>query len=282
MLAILRNRTYLGEIYYRGTWYRADDHHPALIDTEVFDHAQQILDQRSDDYSQRASANSDYSLTGEIKCSHCGAHYVGTAATGRNSRYRYYTCMTRQRYGPESCQSDRLPADEVEDKMLGALIDTYQQTDIIHEAIMAAAAEAAGAQQDRQQSISTIEPDLADVTAKINRYLTAFENSTMTEAAAGDRVAHLRERAHQLKAHREELSASAEEDPQPLDATEIDLEGMREEVVHLLNAGVPGVKDALFRALVHEIEVTGRHHIKPYFRIPQTTKPRTRGPGFVL
>jgi len=115
-----------------------------------------------------------------------------------------------------------------------------------------------------------IEADLADVTAKIDCYLTAFGNNTMTEAAAGDRVAQLRERAHQLKAHREELSASADEDPQPqpLDVTAIDLEEMREEIVHLLNASVPGVRNALFRALVHEIQVTGRHHIKPYFSIP--------------
>ncbi|WP_425455217.1 recombinase family protein [Allorhizocola rhizosphaerae] len=223
VLAILRNRTYLGEIYYRGTWYRADDHHPALIDTAVFDHAQRILDQRSEDYSQRASANSDYCLTGEIKCDHCGAHYVGTAATGRNRRYRYYTCLTRQRYGPQSCPADRLPADEVEDKMLGALIDTYHQTDIIQEAIASIAAQAADAQHDRRKTITAIDTDLEEITAEIDRYLNAFENKAMTEAAAGERVAQLKERARQLKAHREELTLAAEDDPEPLDITQEDL-----------------------------------------------------------
>jgi len=277
VLAMLRNRTYLGEVYYRGTWHRADGHHPAIIDTSVFDHTQRILDQRSEDYSQRASANSDYALTGEIKCDHCGAHYVGTAATRRNGRYRYYTCYTRQRYGPESCPADRLPADEVEDKMLGALIDTYHQTDIIQEAIMAVAAQTAAAQHDRQKMIAVVEADLVEITSKIDRYLNAFENNTMTEATAGDRVAQLKERAHQLKSHREELASAGDDDPQPVDLTAADLDDMRDEIVQLLNHGAPGAKNALFRALIHEIQVTGRHRIKPYFRVPANSRTPDQG-----
>lgn len=180
-------------------------------------------------------------------------------------------------FGP----ADRLPADDVEDKMLGALIDTYHQTDIIQEAIMAVAAHAADAQHDRQKTISAIDTDLTEIAAKIDRYLNAFENNTMTEATAGERVARVKERARHLKAHREDLTSAAEDDPKPLGITPSDLDDMREEIVQLLNQGAPGAKNALFRALIHEIQVTGRHRINPYFRIPtskQTPDQGVRGP----
>jgi hypothetical protein len=78
---------------------------------------QQILIGRGDDHAQRAYVNSDYTLAGRMTCHHCGKHYVGTSATGPPParhrpatghvyRYRYYTCFTRQRYGPDSCPAE--------------------------------------------------------------------------------------------------------------------------------------------------------------------------------
>jgi hypothetical protein len=40
VLTVLRNRTYLGEIWFRDRWYKAEDHHPAIIDEELFTKAQ--------------------------------------------------------------------------------------------------------------------------------------------------------------------------------------------------------------------------------------------------
>lgn len=47
VLTVLRNRVYLGEVYFRGTWYRADNHHSPLVDADLFEQAQQILIARS-------------------------------------------------------------------------------------------------------------------------------------------------------------------------------------------------------------------------------------------
>ena len=266
ILAMLRNRTYLGEVYFRGTWYRTDDHHPAIVDEETFTKAQQILDARSDDYSQRASANSEYALSGGIKCAHCGAHYVGTAATGRTNRYRYYTCYTRARYGPKSCPAERLPADEVEAEITTALLDTYQQTGLIHDAINVIAAEIAEANGRREQELATIDASLAEIASKIDRYLRAFETGTMADTAASERVTQLKEHQRELRAHRNRLDAAPT--PEPVGPTTDELAGMREEIKNLIANGAPGARNALFRALVHEVQVTGRHCIKPYFRVP--------------
>ncbi|MPZ67741.1 MAG: recombinase family protein, partial [Pseudonocardiaceae bacterium] len=84
----MRNRTYLGEIWYRDRWYKAEDHHPAIIEPELFDAADQILHARGEEAGHRAIANSDYPLAGHLFCSHCGKRYLGNAANGNKYRYR--------------------------------------------------------------------------------------------------------------------------------------------------------------------------------------------------
>jgi hypothetical protein len=109
---VLRNRAYLGEIYYRGNWYPAP--HEPLIPTDPFEKAQAILAERCEDRSRRASSPAEYLLTGRVRCGRCGRAYIGTAAHGRNGRYTYYTCFTRARYDTKHCPNDCLPAEHLE------------------------------------------------------------------------------------------------------------------------------------------------------------------------
>ncbi len=130
---VLRNRTYLGEAFFRGTWHPAP--HKALVNPALFDAASQLLTERGEAYPRRASNPTEYLLTGLIRCNRCGQTYMGTAATGRAKRYRYYSCFTRQRYGPDRCDADRLPADQLEDAVLAALRDTYRNQPLLEQAL---------------------------------------------------------------------------------------------------------------------------------------------------
>ena len=57
----------------------------------------------------------------------CGRKYIGTSATGKLRRYRYYTCFTRARYGTVGCTAARIDADLIDNAITEALIDFYQQ-----------------------------------------------------------------------------------------------------------------------------------------------------------
>jgi site-specific DNA recombinase len=94
ILTVLRNRTYLGQVNFRGSW--SNGQHPPLVEQGLFDAAQAILVERGEDVSKRASNSSDYLLTGLVVCGGCGSRFTGTRATGRNATYRYYTCGGRQ------------------------------------------------------------------------------------------------------------------------------------------------------------------------------------------
>lgn len=63
---------------------------------------------------------------------------LGTAENGDRCRYRYYTCYSRQRDGTKACNAERLPADELEEAVLHALLRCYERHDLITEAVHAA------------------------------------------------------------------------------------------------------------------------------------------------
>ncbi|HPS52070.1 MAG TPA: recombinase family protein, partial [Phycisphaerae bacterium] len=85
---ILRDRSYIGEVLYRGQWL-AGKHSP-LIGREVFDRVQVLLGDKT-----YASHDSVYG-SGMVKCGHCGrpmVYEVKTKSTSSGPKeYRYYRC----------------------------------------------------------------------------------------------------------------------------------------------------------------------------------------------
>ena len=130
---LLRNPVYVGKVFFRGALH--DGPHPHLVDEELFDRVQALLTERSEDYSKRASATSQFLLAGLVVCARCGKHFVGTSAVGNRYRYRYYTCFTRQRSGTRYCDVERLPAEEPDAAILDALLCTYERTDLFEKAV---------------------------------------------------------------------------------------------------------------------------------------------------
>ncbi len=93
VLTILRNRAYLGEVHFRGRHYPAP--HEPLVDVALFDRAAEILRERGEDASLRRSNQSNYLLTGLVKCARCGKRYGGAAAHGNGGR-----CLLRLLLAP--------------------------------------------------------------------------------------------------------------------------------------------------------------------------------------
>jgi len=232
----------------------------------VFEQAQQILIARGDDHATlRAYVNSDYTLAGQITCVHCGKRYLGTAATGKLYRYRYYTCYTRQRYGADACPAERLPADQVEQAVLGALVDTYRRTDLIYEAVTAVAASIESMRDTYQAEVTAIDGELASIDAKTDRLISAIENG-LNEGDAIERITEHRQRANQLRLRRNELAALT--DGAPIGPTTDQLAVIIDGISQATTEAEPNAIKRLFEQLVHEVRVTGRSNIKPYFRIP--------------
>jgi site-specific DNA recombinase len=204
-------------------------------------------------------------------CTHCGLHYVGTAAVG--NRYRYYTCFSLQRYGKQACPSQRLPADQLDQAILAGLLDTFARTDLAEQATRAIRSQAAGARDRAEGELVAIRTEIDQAEAAIERYLGAFEAGTLPEAQCGKRVQALGAKVADLQAREVELqqalaASATQELPTPADLAQLASQ-LRQVIEH---APVTA-KKALAQQLVHEIHVTGRNDIRPIFRIPTRQEP---------
>jgi len=266
VLTVLHNRTYLGKTFYRGQWYTPERHHPTIISPKLFADANTILTTRGDEHAHRAANSSDYLLAGLVFCTHCGKRYQGTAAGGNRYRYRYYTCFTRQRYGPEECPAERLPADQLEAGVIDSLLATLANTDLIDTAT--AHAELATQHRHRAAELSAIDTELAKTQASIDRYLTAFEAGTMPEATCAPRVAGLADKQAELRNRRDELDLLLHDDPEPRPPRAEQLTALAQELRDILDHANPAMVKPILQTLVHKIDVTGRQLIQPTFRVP--------------
>lgn len=267
VLTILRNRAYLGEIYFRGHYYQAP--HPPLIDQHLFERVQAMLAERGEDLAVRAANASDYLATGKLRCGRCNKRYIGMTANGNRYPYRYYVCNTRQRHGPSTCPADRLPAEELDRALLNALLITVQRSDLIERASANLAARLHTNQDHYQARLTTIEQELRRTDQAIDRYMLAFEGGKLEADRFGTRVHELALTSSNLQRERDELlTAIHQADGRP--AMEPILAGLCDQVRHVIAIKESPPKKTLIRALVQDIEVRSRKEIYPTFRIPTT------------
>lgn len=266
VLTVLRNRAYVGEVFFRDAYHRAP--HEALVDVGLFEAAQGILAERGEDYSRRASNASEYLLSGVVVCSRCGRHYTGTAARGRSARYHYYTCFTRQRYGTRRCDADRLPATALENAVLAALQRTYERRDLLEQAL---ASQQEAAEKDRpryEEQLGQVDDEIQKAEEAIERYLLAFEAKTLPEGTCGERVRQLAGKVAQLRQRRADLVDDLEAAGPNPDELYVDAEAIRAALDELVRAGDLSTSKALLQQLGRRSPHRQQEAIFPVFRVP--------------
>jgi site-specific DNA recombinase len=270
VLTVLRNRVYLGEIYYKGIWNtgKTGPFHPPLIDPDLFDQAQQVLESRGEYRTKRTGAASDYLLAGLMTCARCGKRYLGNAAHGRHGgRFRYYTCYTRVRYGATHCDGDRLRADDLEHAVREALLRTYARTDLINAAVAAITTRSADQRDQLEADLAAVRGEITAAEQTIDRYLLAFEKGTMPEKQCGARIEALAASIVELRDREADLTDQLTQ-PAPVAPTADLLDEVRAYIRDVFNDDRPENTKAILASLIDHITVYDRTRIKPVFRVP--------------
>jgi site-specific DNA recombinase len=205
---------------------------------------------------------------------------IGTRATGRHRTYRYYTCFTLARYNASKCDFTRLNADALDTAVLDALASFYRtQHTLIRDAITTAQTQHQAAHTDRRAELAAVEADLTKTGQAIDRYLAAFEHGTIDENLVADRLTQLRTKTTQLRARREELTRTLNDEPttpEPATLTQI-----VNHITEIITSGTHNQTKALVEALVAKVTITGPDRLIPIFRIPQPdhhSEPATTNP----
>ena len=94
VLWILANEAYVGRVHWRDQTFPGL--HEPLVDDETFARAQALLKERGEDCSRRRGNQSDFLLSGVLRCGRCRRAYVGMSATGNGGTYHYYACSGRR------------------------------------------------------------------------------------------------------------------------------------------------------------------------------------------
>ena len=229
---------------------------------------------RAGEHTQRAASPADYHLTGLITCPDCVHSYVGTSATGRTRTYRYYTCLSRARYGPGGCPAPRLPAGETDAAVLQALCDfCANSTELIQDAVTRAQQRHRDGHASQRAEHAAILAQIKQKENSIDRYHAAFENSTMDDATAGQRLKTLHGQIAQLTIRADDLTEALSDEPAPPPPGVI--EDLQAYLADAIASGTPAERKAAIEALVAEVRVTG-HGLIPVFRIPSSRPPAPR------
>jgi site-specific DNA recombinase len=265
VLTVLRNRAYIGEIYFRGRHYKAP--HPQLVDRELFERVQALLAERGESLAARAANSSDYLATGKLRCGRCNKRYVGAAAIGNRYRYRYYICHSHQRYGVNACPSDRIPADDLDRALLEALLTTLQRTDLIERAAANLAAQLGDHRDQYHAQLASVEEELRRTERAIDRYMLAFEEGRLDLERFGPRVEELALTSKKLQKSKESLLVALDEDEVAPPAAPA-LASLQQNVREAIEVEALQAKKALISAHVQEVEIRSRNEIYPTFRVP--------------
>lgn len=265
VLTVLRNRAYVGEIFFRGRYHSSP--HPRLIPEQLFETAQRVLESRAEDMGLRRSNGSDYLLTGLLRCEKCGKRFIGASAKGNAYRYAYYVCFSRHRYGTAECDQDRLRADELEEKVVESLLATLARRDLLEEAVTRWGEIVESARPDRERELAAVEARIRKAQGALDRHFQAFEDGRLREEVCTRRIEELSVVLTSLEARRAELiEESSGSQPSLPDSTE--LAQLPEEIERALRDGRLPERKAVMQALVTEIQVRDRTHIQPVFRVP--------------
>jgi site-specific DNA recombinase len=266
VLALLRRRTYIGEVSFRGQW-RASPHEP-LLERELFDAAQAILDQRAASPAVRRSNPADYLFsTLSIVCDRCGHPMVGASAHGRGGKsYTYYTCSTRARRGPSGCDQERLPKDELEEAILAQMTEVYADTSLVAAALEEAQAESRARDTERSAERHRLEAHATELRRKIDRYVAGFEAGEL-------RASFLQSRTEVLQAQLETVETALAQEPAlepPSGHIDVALVswGLSQALGEVLASTSPRLTKELLRVLIKEIRVVSPLDIRPTYRVP--------------
>lgn len=118
---ILRDRSYIGEVFYQGIWHPGV--HTPLVDRVTFDRVQVLL-------GDKVYRSHELTYAGElIRCAHCGAVITGEAKLKAGKVYIYYRCSHYTRPGHPRV---RLTERELDDQTV-ALLGRLRQPDPVRE-----------------------------------------------------------------------------------------------------------------------------------------------------
>jgi site-specific DNA recombinase len=116
---LLTNIIYTGSIQHHGKPYPGE--HAAILSPGTWERAQSLIAHRASIPSGRARNKHLALLNGLLFCESCATRMVYSYSGKSDRRYPYYVCLNAQRKGWAVCPAKSLPAQAIEESVLGRI-----------------------------------------------------------------------------------------------------------------------------------------------------------------
>ncbi len=183
---LLRNDNYIGT--YRHSGIVKENGIPAIITKEVFYAVQQELKSKEKPQGRKRE-NSDYLLTGKLKCGYCKSYMVGISGTSKTGAMHYYYICNKRRL-ERNCRKENVRRDWLEQRIAELTRDCILQDDVIE--WIADNALEFQLQARRTIEIATMEDSLAEAKKAAKNIMAAIEQGIIT-ATTKSRLLELEE-----------------------------------------------------------------------------------------
>ena len=114
---MLASALYAGRVRYKGTIYPGE--HEAIVDPATWERVQSLIEHYAPESGPRQKHPA--LLRGLLHCESCGVPMIPVHVGRHGHRYRYYVCRTRNKGSAQQCPARSLPAQEIDDAVLGQM-----------------------------------------------------------------------------------------------------------------------------------------------------------------
>jgi site-specific DNA recombinase len=171
---VLRNPLYIGKIRTADGQLHPGEHEP-LVSLEAFEEVAASMSLRTTGRI-RKNRDSEYILTGLLRCGPCDSAMTSAQGTSRNGkRYRYYRCVRQQQHGGR-CPTGHLPAMDIEEAVIAQVKEVATRGEVrqkILDRFFSDTGALSAAETTRAQLLARIE----ERNAESKRLLAAFSEA---------------------------------------------------------------------------------------------------------
>ena len=207
---MLTNRAYFGEHYFnkyekrggavrrvkpRDEWVLIKVE--PIVRENLFRAVQEKLASRSPERVPPRVVNCPTLLTGLLKCGICGAGM--TLATGKGGKYRYYKCSNRVLKDKDTCTSENLPTEQVDQLVLSSLADRVFTASRVRAILESLRKRLSQSQASHESRVEQLTKELTSVQQRSQKLYEAVEKGLLPMDCS------LNERANKLQAQRQAL-----------------------------------------------------------------------------
>ena len=197
MHSILRDRSYIGEVAYKGAWHPGT--HEPLIARTTFERVQALL-------GDRRYSTHEATFAGLIDCGQCGKRITGEVIKKADRRYVYYRCS---RYNAPGHERHRVPERDLNEQVLNFLRSLRLDDRELRDWFVTALRARTRADRDNAKARrSRLQGELTRVRERLDGLLDLHLDGEIDKQSYHRKAQQLRDRAAELE---EDLQAEGED-----------------------------------------------------------------------